>query len=86
MAIEYSFTSEVKVFVALVASAANDGDKGEMFFHVSTLSKDDSYVLDNITWTKLGRELLASGGITTEQTDNTPLVLRILMAAMKTEG
>ena len=66
MAFEHSFTPEIEVFVVLVISAVKDSDKGEIDFDAMTLAKDDGYVLDNIAWTKSGRDLFASGGITTE--------------------
>ena len=52
-------------------------------FHAMTLVKAAGYVLDDITSTISGRDLLASGVIAIEQTDNTPLGLRLLTAAAK---
>jgi len=86
MVVEHSFTPEIEVFAALAASAAKDGDKGEIVFHAMTLAKAAGYVLDDIASTKPGRDLLASGVIAAEQTDNTPLGLRLLTAAAKAEG
>jgi len=86
MVVEHSFTPEIEVFAALADSAAKDGKKGEIVFHAMTLAKAAGYVLDDIASTKPGRDLLASGVIAAEQTDNTALGLRLLTAAAKAEG
>jgi len=86
MVVEHSFTPEIEVFAALADSAAKDGEKGEIVFHAMTLAKAAGYVLDDIASTKPGRDLLASGVIAAEQTDNTALGLRLLTAAAKAEG
>jgi len=86
MVVEHSFTPEIEVFAALADSAAKDGAKGEIVFHAMTLAKAAGYVLDDIASTKPGRDLLASGVIAAEQTDNTALGLRLLTAAAKAEG
>lgn len=86
MVVEHSFTPEIEVFAALANSAVKDGEKGEIAFHAMTLAKAAGYVLDDIASTKPGRSLLASGVIAAEQTDNTPLGLRLLTAAAKAEG
>lgn len=86
MVVEHSFTPEIEVFAALANSAARDGEKGEIVFHAMTLAKAAGYVLDDIASTKPGRDLLASGVIAAEQTDNTALGLRLLTAAAKAEG
>ena len=75
IAVDHSFIPKIEVFVALVASTEKGGDMGEVFFHDITLAKDDSYVLINISWNKPDRDLLTSGCITAEQTDNNPLGL-----------
>lgn len=83
MVVEHSFTPDIEVFAALADSAARNGEKGEIVFHAMTLAKASGYVLDDIASTKPGRDLLASGVIAAEQTDNTPLGLRLLTAAAK---
>jgi len=86
MVVEHSFTPEIEVFAAVADSAAKDGEKGEIVFHAMTLAKAAGYVLDDIASTKPGRDLLASGVVAAEQTDNTALGLRLLTAAAKAEG
>jgi len=86
MVVEHSFTPEIEVFSALAAAAAKDGEKGDIVFHCMTLAKASGYVLDDIATTEPGRNLLASGVIAAEQTDNVALGLRLLTAAAKAEG
>ena len=85
MVIEHSFTPDIEVFAALADSAARDDEKGDIIFHAMTLVKAARYVLDDIASTKPGADVLASGVISAEQTDNTPLELRLLTAATKTD-
>lgn len=82
MVVEHSFTPDMDVF-ASVAYSAVKGEKGEIVFHAMTLAKAAGYILDDIASTKPGRNLIASGVIAAEQTDNTPLGLRLLTAASK---